>query len=172
MKMSETKYDNSETGCCARLDPAIWDDQTFEWNDKPFLKDHIRAFAHIPLNFGSVMRRDHTAIERAGAYPERPLWLSDETSPWGSEIYVAVDRDVPNATLAKLSGTFVSKVFEGPYRNARKWIAEMRKHMEAKGRRMSHLYFFYATCPKCARRFGKNQVVLFAQVDERAAKAA
>jgi hypothetical protein len=66
----------------------------------------------------------------------------------------------------------MSKVFEGPYRYAGKWIAEMKRHVEARGRRMMRPYFFYATCPKCARRFGRNQVVLFAQVDEGAAKAA
>jgi hypothetical protein len=172
MKLSETKYDNSETGCCAKLDPAQWDDRTFEWKDQSFLKDHIRAFLHIPLNFGSVMSRDHARIEEAAAYPERPFWLTDETSPWGSEIYVAVDRDVPNATLARLSGIFMTRIFEGPYRDIGKWIVEMRKHVAAQGRQVERMYFFYATCPKCARRFGKNQVVLFAQIAGEAAKAA
>lgn len=27
------------------------------------------------------------------------------------------------------------------------------------------MFFYYATCPKCARHFEKNQVVLFAKVD-------
>ncbi len=26
------------------------------------------------------------------------------------------------------------------------------------------LYFFYTTCPKCAKAYGKHYVVLFAQV--------
>lgn len=172
MKLSETAYDNSETGCCARLDPAQWDGRTFDWKEKPFLKDHVRAFLHVPWNFGSVMSRDQKAIEEAGAYPEQPVWLTEETSPWGSDLYVAVDREVPNARIEKLSGTFVTRVFEGPYRDVGKWIAEMKARVASMGRQMSHLYFYYATCPKCAKRFGKNQVVLFAQVDGAAAKAA
>jgi hypothetical protein len=172
MRLSETTYDNSETGCCARLDSAQWDGRTFEWKDKPFLKDHIRAFLHVPLNFGSVISRDQAAIERAGAYPEQPIWLTDETSLWGSDVYVAVDREVPNAVIERLSGTFMTRVFEGPYRNLGRWIGEMKTHVARKGRRIAHLYFFYATCPKCARRFGKNQVVLFALLQNEAAMAA
>lgn len=80
MKLSEANYDNSETGCCARLKRKQWDEQQFVWNDKLFLKDHIRAFLHIPLNFGSVVARDHDAIERTEAYAADPLWLTDELS--------------------------------------------------------------------------------------------
>lgn len=164
MKLSETRYDNTETGCCAKLDRSVWDEKTFEWKDKLFLKDHMRAFQHIPLNYGSVISRDNAAIEQAEAYPERPLWLTEEVSPWGSDIYVAVDRDVPNAFMTRLSGQFMSKVFEGPYRNIGKWIHAMEEFVAASGRSIEKTYFFYATCPKCAKHFGKNEVVLFAQV--------
>jgi len=164
MKLADTKYDNSETGCCAKLEPELWDDKTFEWRDRPFLKDHMRAFLHIPLDFGSVISRDHAAIEQAAAYPEQPLWLTEEVSPWGSDVYVAVDRDVPKATMVKLSGTFMTKVFEGPYRHIGKWMTEMEQLVAAKGRKIDKTYFFYATCPKCAKHYGKNQVVLFARL--------
>lgn len=172
MKLAETKYDNAETHCCARVDPAVWDDKMFEWKDKPFLKDHMRAFLHIPLNFGSVISRDHQAIEGAAAYPEQPLWLTEEVSPWGSDIYVAVDRDVPGKTVVRLSGRFMTKVFEGPYRDLGRWMAEMQRHVEAKGHRIDKTYFFYATCPKCAKHFGRNQVVVFAQIEPAATAAA
>ncbi len=164
MKLSETQYDNSETGCCAALDAPRWQGQEFEWNDKLFLKDHIRAFLHIPLNFGSVISRDNAAIENAAAYPEEPLWLTDEVSPWGSDVYLATDREVPNAQMVKLSGRFLTKVFEGPYRDIGKWIEQMNEAVRAKGLSVEKMYFFYATCPKCAKHFGKNQVVLFAKV--------
>lgn len=164
MKLAETRYDNSETGCCARLDRERWEGARHEWSDKPFLRDHIREFLHIPLNFGSVISRDHAAIEDASAYPEEPIWLTDEISPWGSDIYVATDRPVPGATMETLSGTFLSKVFEGPYRNVGKWIGAMEAYVEDQGEELEHLYFFYPYCPKCAKALGKNEVVLFARV--------
>lgn len=164
MKLADTNYDNSETGCCARLDRELWDGRELIWENKPFLKDHIRAFLHIPLNFGSVISRDHEAVEGAAAYPEQPLWITDEVSPWGSDIYVAVDRDVPNVTIEHLSGTFLTKVFEGPYKDIGKWARAMGEYARTKGHDVKKIYYYYATCPKCAKQFGKNEVVLFAQV--------
>ena len=41
MRLAVTNYDNAETGCCARLDPAQWERRVFEWKDKLFLKDHV-----------------------------------------------------------------------------------------------------------------------------------
>jgi hypothetical protein len=164
MKLAETNYDNSETGCCARLDAAKWEGRTLEWKNKAFLKDHIRSFLHIPLNFGSVISRDLAAVENAEAYPEEPITLSDELSPWGSDILVAVDRDVPAVRMETLSGTFLTKVFEGPFRDAGKWMRQMEGYVKEQGREVEKIYSYYATCPKCAKQFGKNQVVLFAKL--------
>ena len=134
MRLAETNYDNSGTGCCAELDPTVWDEKEFRWEDKLFLEDHIRALFHLPLNFGSVVSRDHEIIEEAEAYPADPVWLTDEVSPWGSDIHVAVDREIPGAEIVKMSGTFLTKVFEGPYRNAGKWAEAMEKYVREKGR--------------------------------------
>ena len=164
MKLADATYDNRATGCCADLDPALWDGRTVTWTEQRFVKDRIRALFHVPLNFGAVVSRAHAAIEKAEAYPEQPLWLCDETSLWGSDLYMPVDREVPGAETVTLSGTFVTKVFEGPFRDVGKWVKAMQEHVAAQGREMKKLYFFYATCPKCAKRFGHNRVVLFAQV--------
>lgn len=164
MKLAQSRYDNSETGCCARLDPTQWDEKEIVWNEKPFLRDRIREFLHVPVNFGSVMTRDHTAIEDAEAYPESPLWLTDEVSPWRSDIYMAVDRDVPGMTMTTLSGTFLTKVFEGPYRDAGRWTREMEAWVRSRGREVEKIYYYFATCPKCSKTLGENRVVLFARV--------
>lgn len=166
MKLADTNYDNAETGCCARLKVEQWDGKTFTWINKPFLKDHTRALLHIPLNLSAVMGRDQAMIEAAAAYPADPLWLTDEVSPWGADIYTAIDRDaLPGAEVERLTGTFVTRVFEGPYRNAGKWMHAMEEQVHASGRTLKKMYSFYATCPKCAKHFGKNHVVLFAQVE-------
>lgn len=165
MKLAETNYDNSETGCCSRLDVALWDEREVTWQDRQFLRDHIRSFLHIPLNYGSVITRDNAAVEGAEAYPEEPMWLTDEVSPWGSDLYLAVDRDVPGARMETLSGTFLTRVFEGPYRHVGKWTHEMEEYVRQKGHEIEKMYFYYSTCPKCAKQFGENNVVLFAKVE-------
>ncbi|OGG28943.1 hypothetical protein A2973_01420 [Candidatus Gottesmanbacteria bacterium RIFCSPLOWO2_01_FULL_49_10] len=90
--------------------------------------------------------------------------LTDENSLWGADIYIDVSKKVPDAQMATLTGTFLTKVFEGPYQNVGKWSEEMKKYVKNKGKNLKKLYFSYTTCPKCAKAYGKNYVVLFAQI--------
>ena len=150
--------------CCPKFDPEPWDGKEIRWEGKRFVKDRVRSVFHIPLNFGAVMTRNIGLIEAAGARPENMVVLSDENSLWGADVYIEVARDMPGVTMASLSGTFLCKVFEGPYRDVRKWIEEMKAFVQGKGRNLQKLYFFYTTCPKCAKKYGKNYVAILAQV--------
>ena len=113
----ERPRETSETGCCPRFDPEPWDGKEVTFENKPFVKDRVRSFLHIPLNFGKVMVRNMERIQAAEAMPEEMLLLSDENSLWGSDVYIAVAKDVPGAEMAHISGTFMTRAFEGPYRN-------------------------------------------------------
>lgn len=66
-------YDKSETGCCPRFDPGPWNEKEITWKDKLFLKDRVRSFFHIPLNFGQMVVKNMEKIENADALPERPF---------------------------------------------------------------------------------------------------
>ena len=157
-------YENSETGCCPRFNPEPWDEKEVTFQDKLFLKDHVRSFLHIPLNFGKVMVRNMEMIQQAEALAPEPLMLSDEKSLWGADIYIAVSKEVPGAEMVKISGTFLTKVFEGPYKNAGNWAKEMIEYVKAKAKNMEKMYFFYTTCPKCAEYYGKNYTVILAKI--------
>jgi hypothetical protein len=150
--------------CCPRFDPQPWDGKELRWQDKRFVKDRVRSILHIPLNFGAVMKRNVGQIEAADARPETMAVLSDENSLWGADVYIEVTRDIPGAKMASISGTFLCKVFEGPYQNVRKWIEEMKAFVKSKGKSIRKLYFFYTTCPKCAKKYGKNYVAILAQI--------
>lgn len=150
--------------CCPKFEPSPWDDKQISWEDKLFLKDRTRSFLHIPLNFGAVMRRSMARIQAAGAETKEPLVLCDENSRWGADIYIAISKDIPGATTTKLSGSFLTKVFEGPYQNMRSWIREMTSFVQGKGRALKRMLFFYTTCPKCAKKYGKNYVVILAEI--------
>jgi len=150
--------------CCPRFDPGPWDGKEIQWQNKRFVKDRVRSVFHFPLNFGAVMKRNVSQIEAAAAHPETMIVLSDENSLWGADVYIEVTKDIPGANMASISGTFLCKVFEGPYQNMRKWIEEMKAFVQSKKRNLQKLYFFYTTCPKCAKKYGKNYVVILAQV--------
>ncbi len=153
------------TGCCEPFNPEPWRDKEITWKDKIFVKDHVVSFLHTPLNMGKIVVKNMELIEKANAKAPQQLMLTDEKPLWGADIYIDVARGVPGAQMATLSGTFLTKVFEGPYQNVSKWAKEMKEYVENKGRKPKKLYFSYTTCPKCAKEYGKNYVVLFAQIN-------
>lgn len=153
------------TGCCTPFDPASWRDrEELVWTDEPFVKDHVHSIFHVPLDFGKQVSKNQKLIDAAGAAPAEPLMLCDESSSFGTELFIHVTKPVPGAIMAPLSGTFLTKVFEGPYSDARQWAKEMVALVAARGRALEKLYFAYTTCPACAKAYGKNYVIGFAQV--------
>ena len=160
----DTLNKDSETGCCPRFDPEPWDEKQVQWEDKLFIKDRVKSFLHIPLNFGKVIVRNAEKIKAADALTPEPLMLSDENSLWGADIYIAVSKDVPDSQMQNISGTFLTKVFEGPYKDAGKWAKQMTQYVTDKGKELKKLYFYYTTCPRCAKYYGKNYTVMVAQI--------
>jgi hypothetical protein len=154
------------TGCCPPFDPAAWRDrEQLVWSEEPFVTARVRTFFHVPLGFGRRVVEIQKLIEAVGAAPAEPLMLCDEESRFATQLYVHVTKPVPGAKMACLSGTFLTKVFEGPYRDARLWVKEMHALATARGTVIERLYFAYTTCPTCAKAYGKNYVVGFARVN-------
>lgn len=155
----------SETGCCPRFQPELWDEKEFRWENKLFLKERVRCLFYIPMNFGQVMRRALERIGRANAFTPEPLvGLSDHTSRWNMDLYLEITREVPDAETVRLSGSFLTKVFEGPFKNTRQWCDAMAEWVRSKGKEIKRELMYYTTCPRCAKHYGKNYVVIFAQV--------
>lgn len=157
-------YEKSETGCCLRFDPKPWDKKVVIFKDKLFIKDTVNCFFHIPLNFGKAMVRNMEKIKEADALAVKPILLCDNTSLWSTDIYIAVKKKVPNANMVKISGKFMSKVYEGSFNNIGKWIKDMKEYVKSEGIQLKKLYLFYTTCPKCAKFYGKNYVVILAKI--------
>lgn len=150
--------------CCTEFNVEPWDEKEIVWTEKKFIKDRVRSLFHIPLNFGPVMQRIVDKIDDAGVEFEDLIVLADEDSLWGTNVFVDVPVDIENAEMTTISGTFLAKVFEGPYRDMKKWCNEMDKYVASKGKETLMQYYYYTTCPKCAKKFGKNYVVLLAKV--------
>jgi len=155
-----------ETGCCPRFNPEPWQDKTHKWEGKLFVKDSTPCLFHIPLGMNGVMMKSMALINAAGAKNPESIMLMDDTSLFSSDIYIAVDRNVPGAKMAEISGTMLSRVYEGPYQNAGKWAKDMVSYVKSQGKMLKKLYFSYTTCPACAKAYGKNYVVLFAKIGD------
>jgi len=153
-----------ETGCCPKFDPTVWDEHMVEWDNKRFIKDQVLTLFYMPVNFGLVMQRLDKMVRKADAIIPDYLCLSDHTSKWNMDVYLAVDRDVPEANNITLSGKYVSKVYEGPYKDTYKWSGDFDAFVMEKGLVVNKCYMWYTTCPKCAKVYGKNYVVIVADI--------
>ncbi len=150
--------------CCPQFDPKPWDNKTLEWDNKKFIKDKVFTLFYIPINFGSVMKRMNEKVEKAGAKMPDWLCLSDHTSKWNMDIYLAVNKEIPNAENVIISGKFLSKVYEGDFKDTGKWCKDFENYAKDKGLEVKKWYMWYTTCPKCAKKYGKNYVVIIAKV--------
>lgn len=111
--------------CCPPFDErkASFDEKEIQWTNKPFVKDSTWCFMYVPLNFGGAVKRACAKIDAADAAvpDEEFILLSDMKSPWITNIYFSVTKDVvPNAEMTHLSGTFLTKVFKGPFQHFEK----------------------------------------------------
>jgi hypothetical protein len=161
------KYDMSDnpTGCCPRFKSEGWDEQDLHFKDKLFVKVRTKSIFHIPVNFGSVFPKAFMDIQEAGAHDDKNfIILSYDPSMWTGEHYFAATKDVPGYEMVKMTGNYLTKVFEGPYKNAPKWEREMKAFVQAKGKQAKKTYFFYTTCPKCAKHYGKNYMVAVSEI--------
>ena len=155
--------ENDSSICCPKFEPAPWDGQTTEWKDRHFVKDKVFCLFHMPINFGSVITKLMGKIEKSGAKSPDNMALSDHTSMFNMDLYVSTNKTVEGAENVDISGTFYSKVYEGPFQDTGKWIKEFSEELKTKNISMKKMYMWYTTCPKCAKKYGKNYVVLLAQ---------
>ncbi len=162
----ETKKRGEEQECCPKFDSKSWDGQIIEWGNKRFVKESVFTLFYMPINFGGVIRKLDKDVRDSNAKFVDNLCLSDHTSKWNMDIYLAVDTDIPERENITISGKFISKVFEGSYRDTGKWCDEFDDYVKAKDLKIEKQYMWYTTCPKCAKKYGENYVVIVGEIKE------
>lgn len=161
MNQSEKK----ESVCCPEFNAEEWHDKLFTWEGKMFIKDSVCTFNYIPLNFGWVIKRMMRKVENASASVPGNLCLSDHTSKWNMDLYLAVDQYVNDAEEVAVSGKFYSRAYDGPFNETDKWCKDFESKTIEKGLTIKKWYMWYTTCPKCAKKYGKNPVVIICRVE-------
>lgn len=163
--LPKMNMDAVETGCCPRFDPRGWDGQRLTFKNQAFVRATTRSVMHMPLNMNAVFTRVQENIEKADAQdPDSYLVMSRDLSSTEAEHLFAVTKDVPGEDMIRLTGEFIARVYEGPYRHAKNWDHDMHVAAEAAGRTAKRVFMFYTTCPRCQKTFGKNYVVGLAEV--------
>jgi hypothetical protein len=155
---------SNEEVCCPRFDPTGWDNKEIEWKDKKFIKGKVKTFLFMPIGFGKVMTKLQDQVQSAGADVPGYLCLSEHTSRSNMDLYLATDKEIPGADNTTLTGKYFSKVYEGPFQDTGKWTKDFTGSVKEAGYDMGKLYMWYTTCPKCAKKYGKNYVVILASI--------
>lgn len=161
--MTTEKQQNQE--CCPEFHPEKWDHKTFTWENKRFVKDKLLTFFYMPIGFGKTMQRVVSKIEDAGVNSPDWLCLCDHTSRWNMDVYVEVDGEVANAENVTMDGEYYSRVYEGPYKNTKEWCDNYESDVKAQEKKLNKMYMWYAYCPRCAKKYGKNYVAVIGEVE-------
>lgn len=158
---------DNETGCCPRFHGEDWNEKTFQLDDLLFAKASTKSFMYMPINMGKVMTASMNAIRKAHAeVTDRYLILSQDKTKWHADHYYEVTKNVPGMDMSKVSGVYLTKVYSGPYKELPKFIEDFKAYMLKEGHQlnMDNFYAFYTTCPKCAKHYGKNDMVFFGKI--------
>ncbi len=156
-----------ENECCPRFtnkDIKAWDKKTLIWKNKKFIKGKVFSLFFIPINFGQVISRMDKNARASGAKIINNLCLSEHTSKLNMDIYLAVDKKVDNEENVELSGRFLSKVYEGDFKDTGKWCKDFEEFANKKKVKIKRWLMWYTTCPKCAKKYGKNYTVIMAKI--------
>lgn len=156
---------NQNEECCPKFDPAPWDGKVLEWGNKKFIKGKVFTLFFMPVNFGSVIVKLMAKVKDAGAGTPENLCLSDHTSRWNMDLYLAVDKEIPGAENVVLSGRFFSKVYEGDFKETGEWCRDFENIAKERGMKIEKWYMWYTTCPKCAKKYGKNYTVIVGKIN-------
>ena len=95
--------------CCPKFDPSPWQEKRFDWEEKLFVKDKVLTLFYMPVTFKRVIKRLFKKLEASEASCPDNLILSDHTSKWNMDLYMAVDKPLKDAENVSLSGHFLSK---------------------------------------------------------------
>lgn len=155
--------------CCPKFRQEKWNEKTFHWDHKKFIKATVPTFFHIPLPpmIGNRITKMMKLAEDSKSLSENTediLVLFTDPHAFMSEIYLSVTNEIPNAKNTTLSGNYISKVFDGAYNEIPKFIKQMDAYLQKRKEEAERYYVHYAYCPKCAKEAGHNFMVLFAQL--------
>jgi len=172
--MSEESFDKAQDKksldsardkvCCPKFNPEPWDGKVFQWKDKKFIKDRAKTFMYIPLSFGGAMTRLMKKLDDSGVKSSDLVVLSDHTSKWNMDLYLSVDKKIEGAENITFSGKYLSKVYEGDFKDTGKWMEDFNKYAKDNGHKIKKSYMWYTTCPRCAKKYGHNYVVNVAEL--------
>jgi len=152
------------TCCCPKLKRDDWDKEVFYWKNKPFYETGYWSLFRMPLTYGKAVKEAMEFLKSRNLAKDPMLVLSGEESMFHSSLLIEMSKDDRSLPVRRLTGKFISLFFEGEYRDTPTWVRQTVDYCMSQGEKAKELYFFYATCPKCAKHYGSTQTVIIARM--------
>lgn len=161
----DNEYQNVDI-CCPPFEPSAWDDKTHHWNGKKFIKERLFTFLGKPMDFGNVMADLSKTIEKYKARKVDDMYLMEDVSRWYMDLFLAVDKTIPNMDNVIMSGEFYTRVYEGNIKQKEKWCEEVQNLLKQQQKTVEKCFAWPTACPKCAKKYGKSYVVIIAKIKQ------
>lgn len=163
---------NKNDDCCPEFNPKKWNNKTFSWDSRYFIKESIPTLFHTPFPpmIGkkiTKMMKLATSANKIDSHKDDVLVLFQDPSAFKSNIYISTTGNVPGANNVKIPGTFFAKVYEGPYSAIPSFVKDMNTNLQKEGKKVpknEDYYIHYAYCPKCEKKYGHHYMIFFAKV--------
>jgi len=156
--------EKAENQCCSEFKPELWDEKTLNWNKKLFVKTNVCTLFYIPLNFGKKMTKLVKLYEQNNVQFTDEMCITKHISPWKMDLYLGADKALTGYESEEFTGNFFCKVFEGSFNDTGKWTKQFIQFLNENSMKYDDILYWYTTCPKCAKKYGKNYVVLIAKL--------
>ena len=155
-----TKYNFEKEIYWTKFNAALWDENIFEWKRKNLSKTRYLQF-FTPEIFGSVLKKPDKQIRNKNAVIPDNTGISDHTLKLNMDIYIAVDKEIPGGQNTTMSGTFVSKFTKDHPVIPKSGTKISLRVAKLRDIKTDKIFMWFTTCPKCAKKYGKNYVVFW-----------
>lgn len=152
---------------CPDINPRDYEFKTHIWRKKTFLSMGLPLLFHIPLGIGGVIEGAVNEVEKRRYVfdKSRHMILQKDGLFWGAIMVEVDDPGIPDKELVKIENAeVISKSHVGQFSTIYSSFKELEKYVVRKGRKISAVYFWHTTCPRCTPNWNRYVTIIFAQV--------
>lgn len=165
-KKSSGKKKTKKKGCnCPSVDVKKYDNETITWKDRYFYITPQPCFFHEPINFAVRIENAFTYIQDKGLkFNEKKHMIVQKDGMFRGKLMLGVSKPGKKVKgVHKLNKKFIAKSHVGSYKELGNTVRNLFKQAYKKGKILKGIYFWYTTCPECAKG-DQHKVVVMGEI--------
>lgn len=156
-----------QTCTCADLNDEDWHMKDQNWNGKFFYFEYVRHLFNTPLGFDKQLQAMKRDIAHKGYQLVKPDMVLHQSGAFQGRILLEIAD--PQQYDANVETFDNARMFSRVHNGSRSNLGNALQELKAFTQDRAHLdpiiiYYWHATCPRCAKTRGREKTVLFARV--------